>query len=131
MVSVPILILNYILGLITIEIGEIIFPKISGRKIQFDFENNFRKVAKFGNELIANRYNEIYQNKRILNGATIGFIVTAIGIFLEGIIFTGVFRTIGFIGLIGSFSVACLCQIISVKIQSKFNKLIPQLDDKN
>jgi hypothetical protein len=124
LVSVPILIINYIFGLITIELGEIILPKLLSMKVQKEFQENLKKVARLNNKLITSRYNEVYQNKRILNGSSIGFILISIGVFLEGIDFWGEFRVIGIIGMAGSLIVTVICPIIGLRIQLKFNQSI-------
>lgn len=121
MVSIPILIVNYILGLIIIEISEIIFPLIFAKDIQDVFSSNFEKVAKFESDFVASRYNEVYQNKRILNGSSIGFFIIAFGIFLESLNVNGMLKLIGIIGAIGSVIIGVICPLISVKIQSKIN----------
>ena len=77
--------------------------------------------------MVSSRYNEIYQNKRILNGTSIGFILIGIGIFFEGSALSGEFKIIGLIGLIGSFIIAWICPIISKKIQDKFNLMIKNI----
>ena len=61
--------------LITIELGEIIMPMVIKNKNIKIFKYNFGKIAKVNNELITSRYDEVYQNKRILNGRSIGFIL--------------------------------------------------------
>src|SRR5262245_57925422 len=103
LISLPILILNYILGLITIEIGDIVFPKVYAKKTQQQFNDNFMKIIDLNNEMLSSRYNEIYQNKRILNGSSIGFILIGVGIFFEGLPLVWMFKMLGFIGFIGSF----------------------------
>jgi hypothetical protein len=122
LVSIPILIINYILGLITIELGEILLPKILRKKVQKEFQENFKNVARAKNELITSRYNEVYQNKRILNGSSIGFTLISIGVFLEGIDFLGELRIIGIIGMAGSLIVTGICPLIGLRIQKKFNQ---------
>lgn len=129
LVSIPILIVNYILGLITIELGEIFLPKLMKKKVQKEFQENFKKVARVNNELISSRYNEVYQNKRILNGSSIGFILISIGVFLEGIDFWGELRIIGIIGMAGSLIVTGICPLIGLKIQAKFNQSIADYED--
>ncbi len=129
LISVPILIVNYIFGLITIELGEIFFPKLIRKKDQVEFQENFIKVARVNNELITSRYNEVYQNKRILNGSSIGFILISIGVFLEGIDYWGELRIIGIIGMAGSLIVTGICPIIGLRIQIKFNKTIANYQD--
>jgi hypothetical protein len=41
LVSVPLLIVNYILGLIIIEIGELIFPRLYAKNVQKQFKEHF------------------------------------------------------------------------------------------
>ncbi len=124
LVSIPILIVNYILGLVIIELGELIIPKLIRKKDQLEFQENFKKVARLNNELITSRYNEVYQNKRILNGSSIGFILISMGVFLEGIDFSDGLHTIGIIGMAGSLIVTGICPFIGVRIQAKFNQSI-------
>jgi hypothetical protein len=128
LISIPILIVNYILGLITIEIGEIFIPILFRKKDLQEFYQNFKKVARIGNELIAARYNEVYQNKRILNGSAIGFVLISIGVFLEGINLGIDYQIIGFIGMMGSLILTGLCSFISYRIQSKFNKTLSDFE---
>ncbi len=129
LVSIPILIVNYILGLITIELGEIIMPMVIKNKNIKDFQDNFGKIAKINNEFITARYNEVYQNKRILNGSSIGFILVSVGVFLEGIDLWRDYRIIGIIGMVGSLIITCICSLISIRIQYKFNKSISDFDN--
>ena len=94
------------------------------------FQDNFANIAKINNEFITSRYNEVYQNERILNGSSIGFILISVGVFLEGIDLWRDYRIIGIIGMIGSLIVTCFCSLISIKIQSKFNKSISDFENK-
>ena len=85
LVSIPILIVNYIFGLITIELGELLFPKFYAKKIQQDFEDNFTKIVSKNIEPLTSKYNEVHQNKRILNGSSIGLALIGVGVVLEGL----------------------------------------------
>ena len=65
LITVPILIFNYIIGLIIIELSEIIYPKLVKINLQSEFRDNFKKVALQKNEFVTTRYREVCQNKRI------------------------------------------------------------------
>ncbi|ANQ49881.1 hypothetical protein MY04_2512 [Flammeovirga sp. MY04] len=122
--SVPILIINYIFGLITIELCELFLPILFNRKEALKFNDNFIIVSKLNNELLTSQYNEVKQNKRILNGSFLGLILISIGVFLEGDLFLGDLKVIGIIGMIGSLILTIICPLISITIQKKFNKLL-------
>jgi hypothetical protein len=130
LVSVPLLIINYILGLITIEIGELIFPHVYAKNIQKQFREHFGTVIEFDNRFLADKYNEINQNKRILNGSSIACILIGIGVFFEGLPLSSGYRIIGVIGLIGCLIIAGICPFISKTIQSNFNYSVQLLRNK-
>ncbi|MBK8506049.1 MAG: hypothetical protein IPL46_29950 [Saprospiraceae bacterium] len=101
LVSIPILIINYILGLITIEFGELLFPKLYAKEIQQKFEDNFIRIVSKNREPLTSKYNEVHQNRRILNGSSIGLVLIGMGVVLEGLPLIYDYKIIGFIGFMG------------------------------
>lgn len=64
LILAPILIINYIFGLITIEFGELIFPHFYAKNIQQNFDDHFIRIVSINNAPLTNKYNEAYQNKK-------------------------------------------------------------------
>ena len=127
--SVPILIVNYIMGLIVIEIAEVAYLNLIYRRLQVEFQNSFKNIAQLNNEFVSARYTEVYQNKRILNGSSIGFMVISMGVFLEAVKLGGSMQLVGMIGMLGSLSLAIICPVISLRIQSEFNQLLKSFQE--
>ncbi|MEM9390747.1 MAG: hypothetical protein AAGA02_09755 [Bacteroidota bacterium] len=130
LISVPILIINYIFGLITIEFGDLIFPKFYAKEIQQKFDDNFIRIVSINNDPLTSKYNELYQNKKILNGSSIGLVLIGIGVVLEGLPLNFGFRIIGFIGFIGSIVLAIINLNISKILQSRFNLQMEKIEQK-
>jgi len=128
LISIPILIVDYILGLIIIELGELFVPKLYAKSVQHEFEAAIFRVMEVNKDLLSNRYAEINQNRKILNGSSIGFILVGVGVFFEGLPMSDGYRQIGIIGLLGSLVLAVICPLIGYKIQQNFNKIIKQLE---
>jgi len=124
LISVPILIVNYIFGVIVIEIGELLIPKRYESKVHDEFDNKILLVIEKDSDFLTSRYSDIWQSKRILNGSSIAFVFLGIGVFFEGVAVNGGFMIIGVIGLAGSFVLAAICPYISARTQKKFNQSI-------
>ncbi len=85
LVSVPILIVNYIFGVIVIEIRELLIPKYYRSTVHNEFDENMMFVVQKNNDFLSSRYSDIWQSKRVLNGSAIAFVLVGMGVFLEGL----------------------------------------------
>jgi hypothetical protein len=124
LISVPILIVNYILGIIVIEIGELLIPKYYKTNVHNEFDRNMKTVVDKDNDFLSSRYSDVCQSKRVLNGSSLAFVLLGVGVFFEGLPLDFGYKIIGIIGMAGSLSLAAICPFISVRIQQKFNRSV-------
>jgi hypothetical protein len=127
LISVPILIVNYIVGIIVIEIGELLIPTYYKPEVHRRFDENMTVVVEINSEYLSSRYADVWQSKRVLNGSSLAFVLLGIGVFFEGLPLDMGFKIIGIIGMVGSFVLAVICPFISSRIQEMFNDSILQL----
>lgn len=125
--SIPLLMVAYILGLIVIQASELVIPNILFPNIQKGFNRLLPKMIEKNSELLNNRYMEVFQNKRILNGGFVSFLIVGIGAYMDGNVYSGNAEIFGFVGLCGALATAIICPLISVRIQSQFMKEIEKM----
>lgn len=119
--AIPLLVINYIVGLITIEFAELIGSSLNW-KAYINFRDHLQRVVEIDSDLLSARYSEVLQNRRILLGSSIGFLVLGIGVCAEGRTIKEGVEVMGYIGLAGGIILATLCPFIASRIQSRFNR---------
>jgi hypothetical protein len=82
LVSVPLLVISYLLGVVTSQIAHLLllWPKKGPDRAEID---NFIAVALLKNEAIMERYTAIRRNEALLFGSSAALIVVAVGCIAE------------------------------------------------
>lgn len=75
LMSIPILILNYVFRLIVVYISEIIIPFLFQRSLYKKYTKLFSKIAESKNEMIQNKYINDARDIRILYGCSFSFLL--------------------------------------------------------
>lgn len=99
----PALVLSYVFGLIATTAGHVFFQRLRKRSAEDELEH-FAQVAGTGNQAMAERYLALVQHQALLEGASVGFLMLAIGSmfsirWLSGFEVFGVIAGLGFTGL--------------------------------
>ena len=118
--AIPLLMVIYIIGIVVIELSEIILPGFFFKKTQKSFSAIIAKVVKHESELLQTRYLIVLQHRRILNAGFLAFLVAGIGSYLDGVIYSEKTKLFGLAGLIVAIILAIGCPLISVRVQKNF-----------
>ena len=119
-VTIPMIVISYILGILSIITSEIIFYPIYIRSI--DIDKIFIKIINSKNNYLIQKYQEIDDYKKILGGSALSFITLSFGSLSE-IRMMGEFNLVGYLGFIFAIIASILCVFLSTKIIKKIDIL--------
>jgi hypothetical protein len=120
LVTIPLLVVAYILGVFSMIVSNIVVSLIFGK--DDERKKLFATVATLDNQMVANRYKDMERNRNLLIGCTLAFLVLALGSVSE-VNYMGAFGIVGYIGALGSVGVAVCCPFLAMNIENDFMKL--------
>ena len=125
--AVPMLVLSYLLGLFLSQIAEILFTKIAQLNSANE-EQQFIKIVRFGNEHVINRYSELTRQKRLLESASIAFLLLSLGALSEVKQMQG-WELVAYGSSAGALVIAVISPLIAIRVSQKIENLISVLSE--
>lgn len=125
--AVPMLVLSYLLGLFLSQIAEILFTKIAHLNSANE-EQQFISIARSGNEYVINRYSELTRQKRLLESASIAFLLLSLGTLSEVKQMYG-WEIVAYGSSVGALVVAVISPLMAIRVSRKIENLISALSE--
>lgn len=112
--TVPGVVVAYVLGAITALTAESFLPGTSLLTASL-----YAQVVASRSEPVLRRHNEVERISRVLNGASIAFVLLALGLLSE-VRMLGRFGFVGYCGFVAGVIIAVLCPIVARNQQRRF-----------
>lgn len=112
--TVPGIVIAYVLGVVSVATFEIFIPVPVVLTPEV-----FAQAVKSKSEPLLRRYSEVERVARLLNGASLAFLLIAVGLLAE-VRMLGRFGFVGYVGAFCAVVLTCLCPFVSHKLQSRF-----------
>jgi hypothetical protein len=123
--AIPALVISYVVGVFAVTAAMLILRRIRWLYRPED-HTGLITVARFGNNVITNSYQELSRQRRLLEGAMIGFITIAIGAWSETANFPES-RPIGLALIFGSLALALFCPFFSAILAKEERFLVAEV----
>lgn len=127
LVTVPILVISYVLGLFSSLGTEALLSLIFGQLLT---PVRFALVATLNNESLSKRYADVERHSRLLNGCALAFALLGIGSWFE-VRQMGQFGVVGQIGLYLGLLTAIGCPFLARHVQTELLRVVDAVDTVN